>query len=228
MAATKPTFLSGLAASLPIVMGYLPIAFSFGVAATRAGFSATEAFALSLLIYAGASQFLALALLSGAAPVLVTAFTLIAMNLRHVLYGPSLMREAGAGASTRHAWAWAFGLTDEVFGQTLGTLARGQRFSEAWMFGLGIGAYAAWVGGTVIGALAGGGALDGWPALSAGLGFMLPALFLALLLSILGRRQLPVIAVAGLVTVAATLVISATSGILMGMLAGALTGLVRR
>ncbi|MFN4193518.1 MAG: AzlC family ABC transporter permease [Tabrizicola sp.] len=228
MAATKPTFLAGLAASLPIVMGYLPIAFSFGVAATRAGFSATEAFALSLLIYAGASQFLALALLSGAAPVLVTAFTLIAMNLRHVLYGPSLMREAGEGASTRHAWAWAFGLTDEVFGQTLGTLARGQRFSEAWMFGLGIGAYAAWVGGTVIGALAGGGALDGWPALSAGLGFMLPALFLALLLSILGRRQLPVIAVAGLVTVVATLAVSATSGILMGMLAGALTGLVRR
>lgn len=228
MTATKPTFLAGLAASLPIVMGYLPIAFSFGVAATRAGFSATEAFALSLLIYAGASQFLALALLSSAAPVLVTAFTLIAMNLRHVLYGPSLMREAGEGASTRHAWAWAFGLTDEVFGQALGALARGQRFSEAWMAGLGIGAYAAWVGGTVLGALAGGGALDGWPALSAGLGFMLPALFLALLLSILSRRQLPVIAVAGLVTVAGTLAIGATSGILLGMLAGALTGLVRR
>ncbi|WP_149588646.1 AzlC family ABC transporter permease [Tabrizicola flagellatus] len=228
MTATKPTFLAGLAASLPIVLGYFPIAFSFGVAATRAGFTATEAFALSLLIYAGASQFLALALLSSAAPVLVTAFTLIAMNLRHVLYGPALMREAGEGASTRHAWAWAFGLTDEVFGQALGALARGQRFSEAWMSGLGIGAYAAWVGGTVVGALAGGGALDGWPALSAGLGFMLPALFLALLLSILSRRQLPVIAVAGLVTVAATLAISATSGILMGMLAGALAGLVRR
>lgn len=228
MTATKPTFLAGLAASLPIVMGYLPIAFSFGVAATRAGFSATEAFALSLLIYAGASQFLALALLSSAAPVLVTAFTLIAMNLRHLLYGPALMREAGEGASTRHAWAWAFGLTDEVFGQALGALARGQRFSEAWMFGLGLAAYAAWVGGTLLGALAGGGALDGWPALSAGLGFMLPALFLALLLSILDRRQLPVIAVAGLVTVVATLALSATSGILLGMLAGAMAGLVRR
>lgn len=228
MTATKPSFLAGLAASLPIVMGYLPIAFSFGVAATRAGFSATEAFALSLLIYAGASQFLALALLSSAAPVLVTAFTLIAMNLRHLLYGPALMREAGEGASTRHAWVWAFGLTDEVFGQALGALARGQRFSEAWMFGLGLAAYAAWVGGTVIGALAGGGALDGWPALSAGLGFMLPALFLALLLSILDRRQLPVIAVAGLVTVMATLAISPTSGILLGMLAGAMAGLVRR
>jgi predicted branched-subunit amino acid permease len=57
---------------------------------------------------------------------------------------------------------------------------------------------------------------------------MLPALFLALLLSIMTRRQLPVIAVAGLATVAGTLAISATSGILLGMLAGAATGLVRR
>ena len=138
------------------------------------------------------------------------------------------MREAGEGATTRHAWVWAWGLTDEVFGQALGSLARGQRFSEGYMFGLGLGAYAAWVLGTVVGAYAGGGALEGWPAVNAGLGFMLPALFLALLLSILSRRQLPVIAVAGAVTVAATLTISATSGILMGMLAGALTGLVRK
>ena len=225
---TKPTFAQGLAASLPIVMGYLPISFSFGVAATRAGFSPSEAVILSLVIYAGASQFLALALLSSGAPVLISAFTLIAMNLRHVLYGPALMREAGDKASTRHAWAWAWGLTDEVFGQALGALARGQRFSEPYMFGLGLGAYAAWVLGTLIGALAGGRALEGWPALSAGLGFMLPALFLALLLSILSRRQVPVIVVAGLVTVAGTLAISATSGILLGMLAGAATGLVRR
>lgn len=209
-------------------MGYFPIAFSFGVAATRAGFTPLEAFALSLIIYAGASQFLALALLSSGAPVLVSAFTLIAMNLRHVLYGPALMRAAGREAGTRHAWAWAWGLTDEVFGQALGALARGQRFSEPYMFGLGLGAYVAWVSGTVVGAFAGGGALDQWPALSAGLGFMLPALFLALLLSILNRRQLPVIVVAALATVAGTLAISATSGILLGMLAGAISGLVRR
>lgn len=228
MTLPRPPFRDGLIASLPIVMGYFPIAFSFGVAATRAGLTAPEAFALSLLIYAGASQFLALALLTSGAPVLVAAFTLIAMNLRHVLYGPALMRAAGQGATTRRAWAWAFGLTDEVFGQALGTLARGQRFSEPYMFGLGLGAYASWLTGTAVGAVAGGGALDGWPALNAGLGFMLPALFLALLLSIFSRRQLPVIAIAAAVTVAATLAISATSGILLGMLSGAIAGLVRR
>jgi len=200
-------------------MGYFPIAFSFGVAATRAGFTEVEASALSLIIYAGASQFLALALLSSGAPVLVAAFTLIAMNLRHLLYGPALMREAGEEATTRLAWAWAWGLTDEVFGQALGALARGQKFSEPYMFGLGLGAYASWVSGTVVGAFAGGGALEGWPAVNAGLGFMLPALFLALLLSI---------AVAAAATVAGTLALSATSGILLGMLAGALAGVIRK
>jgi 4-azaleucine resistance transporter AzlC len=224
----RPALLDGLVASLPIVMGYFPIAFSFGVAATRAGLTEAEAFALSLIIYAGASQFLALALLTSGAPVLISAFTLIAMNLRHVLYGPALMRQAGDDASTRYAWAWAFGLTDEVFGQALGAMARGQKFSEAYMFGLGAGAYASWLSGTVVGAFAGGGALEDWPAVSAGLGFMLPALFLALLLSILSRRQRPVIAVAGVVTVLGTMAISGTSGILLGMLAGAITGGLRR
>jgi 4-azaleucine resistance transporter AzlC len=225
-ATTRPPVLDGLLASLPIALGYFPIAFSFGVAATRAGFSGLEAFALSLIIYAGASQFLALALLTSGAPVLVSAFTLIAMNLRHVLYGPALMRAAGKGASTRRAWVWAFGLTDEVFGQALGALARGQRFSESYMFGLGLGAYASWLSGTAVGAVAGGGALEGWPAVSAGLGFMLPALFLALLLSILSRRQVPVILVAGAMTVAGTLWVSATAGILAGMIAGALAGVL--
>jgi 4-azaleucine resistance transporter AzlC len=228
MPAPRAPFLTGLAASLPIVLGYLPIAFSFGVAATRAGLSAAEAVFLSLVIYAGASQFLALALVTSGAPLLVSVFTLAAMNLRHVLYGPALIRAAGPGASTRRAWAWAFGLTDEVFGQARGALARGQRFSEGYMSGLGLGAYAAWVAGTGAGALAGGAALDGWPALAAGLDFMLPALFLALLLSILDRRQLPVIAVAGGVTVVGTLAVSPTAGILLGMLAGALAGLARR
>lgn len=210
------------------MMGYFPIAFSFGVAATRAGLTGAEAFALSLIVYAGSSQFLALALFTGGVPVLVAAFTLMAMNLRHVLYGPALMKQAGAAATTRHAWAWAFGLTDEVFGQAVGALARGQRFSEPYMFGLGAGAYASWLAGTAAGAFAGGGALAGYPAISAGLGFMLPALFLALLMSILTRVHVPVIAVAAVVTVALTLAVGPTAGILAGMVAGAVTGGLRR
>lgn len=223
----KSTFTAGLITAMPIALGYFPIAFSFGVAATRAGLTPLEAFGLSLIIYAGAAQFLALALIASGAPVLVAAFTLVAMNVRHVLYGPALMKRAGPGARRRWAWAWAFGLTDEVFGAALGALARGRvAFSEPFMFGLAIGAYAAWLSGTALGAYAGGGALEGYPALNAALGFMLTALFLALLLSILTRAQVPVIAVAGVATVAVGLVWSGTAGILAGMIAGAFAGVL--
>lgn len=223
-----PGFLLGLRQGLPIVLGYFPIAFSFGVAATRAGLDGPEAVFLSVVIYAGASQFLALALFTGGVPVLVAAFTLIAMNVRHVLYGPALMKQAGPDARRKYAWAWAWGLTDEVFGQALGSMARGQVFSERYMFGLGLAAYLAWVSGTAVGAWAGGGALEAWPALNAGLGFMLSALFLSLLLSILSRQALPAIAVAAIATILGTVFLSGTAGILCGMLGGAMAGMVRR
>ena len=223
---TNTRFPQGLVAGLPIVLGYFPIAFAFGVAATGQGLSPLEAFGLSLIIYAGAAQFLALALITSGAPLLVAAFTLVAMNLRHVLYGPALMKRAGPAASRRHAWAWAFGLTDEVFGAALGQLARGRRFSEPFMFGLGLAAYASWLAGTALGAYAGAGALAGWPVLEAALGFMLPALFLGLLLSILSRAQIPVIVVAAVATVVVSLAWSGTAGILAGMVAGAVAGVL--
>ena len=224
--AAKSTFWTGLASSVPIIPGYVPIAFSFGVAATGKGLSGGEAVALSVLMFSGAAQFLAIGLLAAGVPLALAAATLVGMGLRHVLYGPSLMRRAGPGAQTGKAWAWAFGLTDEVFGAALGDLARRRRFSQAHMFGLGLGAYGAWVGGTGLGALAGDGALDGWPAVSAGLGFMLPALFLALVLSLFARAQVPVIAVAAAATIAVTLLWSGTAGLLAGMIAGALAGVL--
>ena len=88
-------FRTGLASAFPIALGYFPIAFSFGVAATRAGVTPIEATFLSLVIYAGASQFLALVLLTSGASLVISALTLMAMNLRHLLYGPALLPQAG-------------------------------------------------------------------------------------------------------------------------------------
>ena len=227
---------AGALEALPLMLGYFPIAFSFGVAATRAGLSGWEAMGLSVIVFAGAAQFLAIALITGGAPVVLAGLTLAAMNLRHVLYGPVLLQKAGR-PGTRWAGLWSFALTDEVFGAALGSMARGQRFSEGFMAALGFAAYGAWVAGTAAGAWAGGGALDAYPAVAAGLDFMLPALFLALLLSILSRAQVPVIVASVLATVLVTLVLSArvetlqaagTLGLFAGMIAGAVTGVVWR
>jgi 4-azaleucine resistance transporter AzlC len=220
------TLVEGIRASVPIVVGYVPIAFSFGVAATGLGFSALEAIFLSVVIYSGASQFMALTLLSGGTAAAVSIVTLLAMNLRHVLYGPSLLDRAGTRAQTRLSWAWAYGLTDEVFATTIGFLAGGTKgWSERWMLGVGAAAFLSWVGGTAVGAFAGSGALAAYPAVEAALGFMLPALFLSLLLAILNRRQVPVVATAGVVCAGVTLATNVTAGILAGMVAGALAGI---
>ncbi len=96
------------------------------------------------------------------------------------------------------------------------------------MGALGFAAYGAWVAGTAAGAWAGGGALDAYPSLAAGLDFMLPGLFLALLLSILSGAQVPVILVAGLATVAGTWAVSGTVGLFAGMISGAVLGVIRR
>lgn len=226
MSERRLTLGDGFRAAVPITLGYFPIAFSFGVAATRSGLSLLEATALSVIVFAGAAQFLAIALIASGVPALVAAFTLVAMNLRHVLYGPVLLRRAGKDASAERSWAWAFALTDEVFGAALGELARGGRFSEPFMAALGFASYAAWVVGTVAGGWAGAGALDGWPALAGALGFMLPALFLSLLLSMLNRRQIPVILAAGVATALGVTFGSTTIGLFAGMGAGALVGVL--
>ncbi|MFQ3348523.1 MAG: 4-azaleucine resistance transporter AzlC, partial [Paracoccaceae bacterium] len=210
---------------LPIAAGYIPIAFSFGVAASKLGLSGTEIFMVSLIIYAGAAQFLMLALLASGASLPLSAIMLVALNLRHVLYGPALLRQANFTSRLRWAWAWAFGLTDEVFAASTAEIAKGKMlFAESYMFGIGIAAYSAWLSGTVAGALAGAEALQFSPMLDAALGFMLPALFLALLLSILGRAQMPVIALSVLMAVLGTLIGSPTVGLLLGMFSGASFG----
>lgn len=84
------TFAQGITDSLPIVIGYLPIAFAFGLSAVKLGFTPAESLLFSILIYAGASQFVITALLSAGMSLWVSALTVMAMDVRHVLYGPSL------------------------------------------------------------------------------------------------------------------------------------------
>src|SRR4030042_2164383 len=79
------TFQEGAKAALPIVLGYLPVGIAFGVLARKAGVSTFEAGLMSLLVYAGASQFIAVEMLSKGIvwfPIVLTTFFI---NLRHLL-----------------------------------------------------------------------------------------------------------------------------------------------
>lgn len=229
--AERPRVGDGLVASLPIALAYFPVAVSFGVAAAKAGFSLAEATFMSVIIFAGASQFLALALLAGGAAPLLTVLSLLAMNARHLLYAPALLeqvkRRAGAAPRTRWAWLWAWGLSDEVFASAIGRVAAGSlAWREGWQAGIGLGAYLAWTSGTVVGAVLGGGAFERWPAVDAALGFLMPALFVSLLLAMFERRHLPAVAAAVVGFGVGAALTTPSTGLLVGMLAGGLAGAV--
>lgn len=187
-------WLAGLRASATIALGYAPIAFSFGIAAVQAGLSSALVLGISVLVYAGGSQFVLIGLLTSGAGVVTAVPTIWLLNARHLLYGPALAPQLAATRTT-----WGPGLTDEVFAYAAAQMAQQPPEARAaWLGGVQAGAYAAWVGGTALGVWLGPSALPPWPVLQAALQFLLPALFFALLLGMDLPRQWPVALVAAL------------------------------
>src|SRR5471032_990629 len=223
------TFTQGVVDSLPIVIGYLPIAFAFGLSAVKLGFTPLESLLFSILIYAGASQFVITALLSAGMSLWVSALTVMAMDVRHVLYGPSLRNRLVGKLNGRKTALWAFGLTDEVFAAATTKLISDKRsWSENWMCGIALTSWLAWVFGTVIGALFGNGPLENYPAVEASLTFMLPALFLSFLLAAFKRQQCLVFVASLAGALGGLLFWSIPVAILCGLAAGCAAALIQR
>ena len=181
---------AGLREAVPIVLGYLPAAVAFGVAARAAGLNTIEVVVMSLVVFSGASQFALVGLVSAGASWFVMAAISLVLGARHVLYGPSLVPNL-RGMTTDRAAAAAFGLTDEVFAVAFTKLSKrrlAERTSETdfgYLLGLGTGAYVSWTLGTWLGAVAGMAVVVALPSLSPALSFALPALFVALLVSLI-------------------------------------------
>lgn len=220
---------AGLAASVSIALGYFPVAFSFGVSALEWGLAPSVAVLASVIVFAGASQFLLVALLASGAGVWTVAAGVWLMNARHALYGPAVATQLGDAHKSPQqrlpSAALAFGLTDEVFATAMGRLGGvpvGER--DGWLLGAGLGAYAAWVGGTVAGVMLAAGA-RAWPAaVREALGFVLPALFFALILEMGPRRWRVPLGVAAAVALA--LVFSGAMPAHLALLAAMVAGSV--
>lgn len=178
----------GLADSASLMLGYFPIALSFGLLAAANGLTPVQALLVSAVVYAGASQFALVSLLAAAASPWSVIGAVAAMNLRHLFYGPALLPRLPQQGRKLPRPLIAFGLTDEVFALAFARL--GPDKSETWLLGVQAGAYGAWLAGTVCGGLLAdlGGAR--WPEVQAALSFVLPSLFLALLLPLLRRDTL--------------------------------------
>ena len=174
----KP-WIAGATDALSLMGGYISVAISFGVIALQSGFSVWETIAISVFIYAGASQFLFVAMVASGAPLWLVVVMTLLINARHVVYGPNI-----APYLTKSPWwiALLHGLTDQIFALAhtrLPQLAPSERLG--WFAGAALLAWFSWIGGTALGAIAGAELIAQWPLLGEVLPFALPALFLVLL-----------------------------------------------
>lgn len=221
--------LRGLIASLSIGAGYLPIAISFGLIATKSGLSPSAAILVSVAIFAGASQFVLVSLLISGASFLSALATVLLMNARHLFYGPALMRKFSMKEPRLPLFLMAVGLTDEVFATSMAKVDKiNVESREFWYLGLQFGAYVAWVAGTMLGALSGA-YFEHLPKIAQySLNFVLPALFLALLLDLVSRAWTMVVILSSVVTALALSAMPGYRAIPLGMVLGAMAVFVRK
>lgn len=76
--ALKTVFLD----TVPVMTGYLFLGFGFGILLRQNGYGAAWALAMSLFIYAGSMQYMAVSLLAGGAGLLTAALTTVVVNAR--------------------------------------------------------------------------------------------------------------------------------------------------
>ena len=168
----------GIRAGIPVAVGYVPMAVAFGVLAAQAGLTFAQAAAMSLFVYAGASQYAALGLIAGGASALAIILATLVLNFRHFLMSVALSRRLPLRREGPGAWAAPLGLGFGITDETFVVASLDSRLTPRFFLGLMLTAYAAWVGGTVIGA--GFSSLIP-PLIARGMGVALYAMFVAML-----------------------------------------------
>ena len=173
---TKMEWLAGVVQAGPIVLGYIPIGLAFGVLAQKAGISALNTLLMSLLVYAGSSQLIAVGLFASRSPALSVVLTTFVVNLRHVLLSAALSPFLERWRK-REIAAFAYQLTDETFAVHAARFASGTP-SKAEVLTTNVTAQTAWVFGSWLGVVVGQSISDVKPL---ALDYVLPAMFIALM-----------------------------------------------
>jgi 4-azaleucine resistance transporter AzlC len=166
---------TGLAAAWPICLGYFPIGLSLGVLAQKGGLAPWQMAAMSLLVFAGGSQFIAVAMLATGASALAIVSTVFMVNLRHLLMS-SAMAVHFPGISRRFLALFAYGITDESFAVNLTRFNQGN-WHRYCALTLNHAANATWVVSSVLGVYLG----QLVPSGAAGVDYALTGMFICLL-----------------------------------------------
>jgi len=184
--------LTGMVRAVPILLGYLPIGLAFGVLASTAGLSIYSALAMSVFVFAGSAQLIAVGLIDSGAGLAVITTTVFLVNLRHMLMSASLAPHLRYLRPLEQAF-FSYEITDESFALHSVHFRRKGMPPKAELFALNHSAHLAWIAGTLLGA---------WVGVSLtfdtkmyGIDYALPAMFIALLVMQIENRRHVVIAI---------------------------------
>lgn len=175
MQSDAKALLKGCQSALPIALGYIPVAIAFGIATTAAGFPIWITIAMSVFIYAGASQFLLFASIMSGASVTAVVGLCALLDSRHLLYAPLMKRLLRQ--SQGMIWIAPL-ITDEVFATAMAKLKDIDN-QKPWLLGLAMVSWVSWWGGTILGIFSGK-LLSNYPTMNAVMNFAFVALFVSL------------------------------------------------
>ena len=175
--------------TFPVMTGYIVLGMGFGILLKTKGYGVWWALAMSVFIYAGSMQYLAVSLLTSGASLIATAITTLMVNARHLFYGISMIdKYKGAGAKKPYM---IFALTDETYSLVCSEEIEDTKEWHRYFFVVSLFNQIYWVMGSVIGALLG----SFIPFSVEGIDFALTALFFTIFVEqwLSTRRHAPAI-----------------------------------
>lgn len=170
----KKAFRAAFPLTLPVFMGYLFLGIAFGVLLASEGFHVGWAVFMSVTIYAGAMQFVAIPLLSAPFNLVSTVFITLTVNARHLFYGLSMLEKFRESGPLKPYMI--FSLTDETY-SLLCSVKVPEGVDRKWFFFfIALLNHSYWILGGIVGCLAG----HLIPFDSTGIDFAMTALFLVI------------------------------------------------
>jgi 4-azaleucine resistance transporter AzlC len=181
----RALLLEGARDTVPMLVGAAPFGVIFGTLAIAAGLSPATALGMSVLVFAGSSQFIGVSLIGAGTALPVLWLTTFVVNLRHALYSATLLPFA-RDWPLRWRWPLAFWLTDETFAVVEHRFrTKGTQGGQWYWLGSSLAMYGNWLLWTAVGVSLG----QSLPGLAnLGLDFAMGATFAAIVAPQLKRR----------------------------------------
>jgi len=218
-------FFTGIKKTTPLLLGVIPFGLAYGIMGSQAGLSIGEITLMSVVVFAGSAQFMAVQMISQNVGFPFIVFSTLLINLRHLLMGLSLSQYLNR---LKNGWLYllAFGMVDETYAVTINHYQESGKDEgdPLFMLGSSFGMYGVWIGCSIIGGVLGNSIKD---PLSWGLDFAMPATFLTILIpQIKSLRVLIVILVSGVCAVSAYFLIPGKWYIIIATVSAAVLGTI--